>query len=279
MKGAIMVASGSSPRAFTFHNLLVACAKEFGMAPDDVRRIASKLYEKAAISYPLTNSGLLWDRDLQYVEDLLGALSKWYPELGKLAERVDPKYVSPAWVDEHEVKVHCGIRPQLYASRPGMSEKESKVFQLIAARFMALFIPDYAWETEPVYRLFTRIERVKIKKKLFGKDVVASGAGYYMSGESLFVAVDDGAENVEVAWLVLPLSLFVEFSRDLRFRSVESFLQDNPQVLEYIVTTANQLILPAGEGLWSQQDGVMSADGSTCFYHWPTEHLLLARGE
>jgi hypothetical protein len=274
-----MVASGSSPRAFTFHNLLVACAKEFGMAPDDVRRIASKLYEKAAISYPLTNSGLLWDRDLQYVDDLLEALSKWYPELGKLAERVDPKYISPAWVDEHEVKVHCGIRPQLYASRPRLSEKENKVFQLIAARFMALFIPDYAWETEPVYRLFTRIERVEIKKKLFGKDVVASGAGYYVSGESLFVAVDDGAEAVEVAWLVIPTSCFLDFCQALRFQNLEVFLQNNPQVLEHLVGSANLLMLPDGEGLWSQQDGVMSADGSTCFYHWPAEHLSLATGE
>ena len=125
----------------------------FGFTAERTLRAAQALYEeRKLITYPRTSSRYLSG-------DLVGGLKKRIeaagalPDLAPFAERLlgDRKLpISKRIVDDSKVTDHHAIVPTNKKSSGGLSPDESKVYDLVARRFVAVFFPAARFENTTV---------------------------------------------------------------------------------------------------------------------------------
>ena len=127
-----------APKLFDLTGLQVYCNKKFGFTAEETLKLAQSLYEKKLITYPRVDTTFLPDDIYPKIPGILSKLSSYgsltQPLLGKKIRK------SKRIFQNKKVTDHHAIIPTGFEDR--MSDRELKVFDSIARRFIASFYPD-----------------------------------------------------------------------------------------------------------------------------------------
>ena len=157
-----------APLPYSLSALQKAASARYGMSAEDVLKTCQSLYEKKITTYPRTDCRYLPEEQHGDAARVLKGLS--LPE--DLRARIDPGRRHAAWntgkVTAHHAMIPTGEPPQ------GLTDREEKLYEMIAASYAALFLPEY--------RYFS-----------IGLDVELSGETWTASGR----------QNIETGWKTL----------------------------------------------------------------------------
>lgn len=125
----------------------------FGFTADRTLKVAQSLYEeKKLITYPRTSSRYLSKDMIPTFKKRIAACGS-LPELTPFAERLsqlEKLPISKRIVDDKKVTDHHAIVPTGKSATMSLSADEAKVYDLIARRFLAVFMPDARFENTTV---------------------------------------------------------------------------------------------------------------------------------
>jgi DNA topoisomerase-3 len=201
-----------SPALFDLTSLQREANSRFGFSAKTTLGLAQTLYERhKALTYPRTDSRYLPEDYIQTVQQTMQALAEGgsaaAASMRPFAETVcKQKWVKPnrRIFDNKKVSDHFAIIPTLQIPRE-LSEAETKIYELITKRFLAVFFP------AAEFRLTTRITEVSGHHfKTEGKVLVAPGwlaiYGREVQGDdTTLVAVTEGekvnTEDIEAKGL------------------------------------------------------------------------------
>ena len=151
-----------SPGLYDLTSLQREANGRFGFSAKTTLSLAQTLYERhKALTYPRTDSRYLPEDYLATVRQTIGALGENSSgPAGPLATHAR-KVMAENWVkpnrrifDNKKVSDHFAIIPTLQIPRD-LSEAESKIYDLVLKRFLAVFFP------AAEYRVTTRLTRVQ----------------------------------------------------------------------------------------------------------------------
>lgn len=182
-------------RLFDLTSLQVECNKKFSFSADDTLKLIQSLYEKKVTTYPRVDTTFLTDDIYPKVPQILKGLVD-YPALTAplLSAAKIPK--SKKVFDNSKVTDHHAIIPTGVAAH-NLMDNESKVYDLVARRFIAAFYPDCEFSTTTV---LGEVEDVKFK--VTGKQILKPGWRVVFEKETDKEGKEGEAESDEVA--VLP---------------------------------------------------------------------------
>ena len=127
-----------APKLFDLTGLQVYCNKKFSFTAEETLKLAQSLYEKKLITYPRVDTTFLPDDLYPKIPGILSKLSSYgsltQPLLGKKIRK------SKRIFQNKKVTDHHAIIPTGFEDR--MSDRELKVYDSIARRFIASFYPD-----------------------------------------------------------------------------------------------------------------------------------------
>lgn len=143
------------PLLYDLTELQRDCNKKYGFSAQETLNIAQDLYEKRKmITYPRTDSRYLSDDMIGKINGVLKKLAAIapYDSYGQWILQLEKLPLSKRIIDNSKVSDHHAIIPadgKINLDR--LSEKEKKVFHLIAMRFLAVFYPPYLYHITKVY--------------------------------------------------------------------------------------------------------------------------------
>ena len=135
------------PRLFDLTSLQVECNRKFGFSADLTLSLIQSLYEKKVTTYPRVDTTYLSDDIYPKCGPILNALKPYAPLLEPLRGRKLLK--SKKVFDSTKVTDHHAIIPTGVLSN-ALSPDESRVFDLVARRFISVFYPDCLFTTTTV---------------------------------------------------------------------------------------------------------------------------------
>ncbi|HLU87483.1 MAG TPA: DNA topoisomerase 3 [Taishania sp.] len=128
-----------NPRLYDLTSLQVEANKKYGYSADDTLRHIQSLYEKKIVTYPRVDTTYLSEdlhpkvggilRNMTYYSRFIEPLLK--EPIPKLKSVFDDKKVT-----DHHAIIPTGVVPS------GISPDESKIYDLVARRFIAVFYPE-----------------------------------------------------------------------------------------------------------------------------------------
>ena len=129
------------------------------------------LYEKhKAASYPRSDCQYLPESQLTDAPKVLTAITKTFPLLSELVKKADTRIKSPTWNDK-KITAHHGIIPtQEAADIDSFSDKEKKIYELIARRYIAQFYPEFLYNSSNA-----ELDIANEKFAASGRSVIAFG--------------------------------------------------------------------------------------------------------
>lgn len=156
------------PRLFDLTSLQVECNKKFSFSADDTLQLIQSLYEKKLTTYPRVDTTYLSDDMYPKIPNILRGLKAYelYTQLLLDGSKL-PK--SKKVFDNSKVTDHHAIIPTGVVAN-SMSDREKKVYDLIAKRFIAAFYPNCKISTTTVLG-----EAKDIPFKVTGKQILDPG--------------------------------------------------------------------------------------------------------
>lgn len=156
------------PKLYDLTSLQVDCNKKFGFSADITLNVVQSLYEKHVTTYPRVDTTYLSDDIYAKCPNILGGISSLYASLMEplrgAALRKNKKVFDSTKVTDHHAIIPTGVMPR------GLTDAESKVFDLVARRFVSVFYPDCVFDTTTVEG-----ESAKVPFKVQGKHIVEEG--------------------------------------------------------------------------------------------------------
>ena len=156
------------PKLYDLTSLQVDCNKKFGFSADITLNVVQSLYEKHVTTYPRVDTTYLSDDIYAKCPNILGGISTLYASLMEplrgAALRKNKKVFDSTKVTDHHAIIPTGVMPR------GLTDAESKVFDLVARRFISVFYPDCVFDTTTVEG-----ESAKVPFKVQGKHIVEEG--------------------------------------------------------------------------------------------------------
>lgn len=156
------------PKLYDLTSLQVDCNKKFGFSADITLNVVQSLYEKHVTTYPRVDTTYLSDDIYAKCPNILGGISSLYAGLMEplrgAALRKNKKVFDSSKVTDHHAIIPTGVMPR------GLTDAESKVFDLVARRFISVFYPDCVFDTTTVEG-----ESAKVPFKVQGKHIVEEG--------------------------------------------------------------------------------------------------------
>jgi DNA topoisomerase-3 len=134
----------AAPALFDLLTLQKEANKRFGFTATETLELAQSLYEsRKLISYPRTESRHLSRDIVPGLPSVIAALVQTFPEAAALAkDRFPTLKLAKTYVDDTKLTDHHAIIPTPRNPEGlGLSEKERKLYRLVAARFLAIFLP------------------------------------------------------------------------------------------------------------------------------------------
>jgi len=188
-----------SPALFDLTSLQREANSRFGFSAKTTLALAQTLYERhKALTYPRTDSRYLPEDYLQTVQQTVQALAQGGSSAAASVQPFAKQLSKENWIkpnkrifDNKKVSDHFAIIPTLQVPRD-LSEAESKIYELVTRRFLAVFFP------VAEFRVTTRITEVSGHHfKTEGKVLVSPGwlaiYGREAQGDDTnLVAVADG---------------------------------------------------------------------------------------
>ena len=163
------------PQLYDLTSLQVDCNRKFGYSAEMTLNLIQALYEKKFTTYPRVDTQYLSD-DIypKCPQTLNGLYQTKYNGVAPYAEFIKPiggkalkkskRVFDTSKVTDHHAIIPTGVIPQ------GLSDAEQKVFDLVARRFIGVFLPDCKFSTTTVLG-----EVDKIEFKVTGKEILEPG--------------------------------------------------------------------------------------------------------
>ena len=135
------------PLLYNLAELQNECSKRFKLSPDETLKVVQDLYEKKLVTYPRTDARVLSSAVAKEIYKNIGGLNN-YTTLAGFANEImqDKKYqgiIKSKYVDDKKITDHYAIIPtgQAVGSLSRISEMGQKVYDVIARRFLSIFMP------------------------------------------------------------------------------------------------------------------------------------------
>ncbi len=139
--------SKNPPLLYNLAELQNECSKLFKISPDETLAIVQELYEKKLVTYPRTDARVLSSAVAKEIYKNIGGL-KNYPPLSGIAafliEKEAYKGIGKSkYVNDKQITDHYAIIPtgQGLNNLGSVNETAKKVYEVIARRFLAIFLP------------------------------------------------------------------------------------------------------------------------------------------
>ena len=163
------------PQLYDLTSLQVDCNRKFGFSAETTLNLIQSLYEKKYTTYPRVDTQYLSD-DIypKCPQTLNGLYQTKFGGVAPYAEFIKPiggkplkktkRVFDTSKVTDHHAIIPTGVVPQY------LSDAEQKVFDLVARRFIGVFLPDCKFSTTTVLGEVDGIEF-----KVTGKEILEPG--------------------------------------------------------------------------------------------------------
>ncbi|MCR5278071.1 MAG: type IA DNA topoisomerase [Lachnospiraceae bacterium] len=139
--------SKNPPLLYNLAELQNECSKLFKISPDETLNIIQELYEKKLVTYPRTDARVLSTAVAKEIHKNIGGL-KNYPPVADYARFLIEKeaykgIAKSKYVNDKQITDHYAIIPtgQGLNNLSSVNETARKVYEVIARRFLAIFLP------------------------------------------------------------------------------------------------------------------------------------------
>ncbi|MEE1495496.1 MAG: DNA topoisomerase [Anaerostipes hadrus] len=135
------------PLLYNLAELQNECSKRFKLSPDETLKVVQDLYEKKLVTYPRTDARVLSSAVAKEIYKNIGGLNNYTPLAGFANEIMQGKkyqgIIKSKYVDDKKITDHYAIIPtgQAVGSLSRISEMGQKVYDVIARRFLSIFMP------------------------------------------------------------------------------------------------------------------------------------------
>ncbi|MFC0605675.1 type IA DNA topoisomerase [Winogradskyella pulchriflava] len=155
-----------APKLFDLTGLQVYCNTKFGFSADDTLKIAQKLYEKKAVTYPRVDTTFLPNDVYPKVKGILSKLTDYSslttPLLNKKIKK-SAKVFNDKKVTDHHAIIPTGMQTHLQYN-------EQQVYDIIVKRFIAVFYDDCKVSNTTVIG-----KAADVNFKTTGKEILSKG--------------------------------------------------------------------------------------------------------
>ena len=166
------------PQLYDLTSLQVDCNRKYAFSAEMTLNLIQSLYEKKYTTYPRVDTQYLSDDIYPKCPQTLNGLYQTkfggvapYVELikpiGGKALRKSKRVFDTSKVTDHHAIIPTGVIPQ------NLSDAEQKVFDLVARRFIGVFLPDCKFSTTTVLGVVHGDEDVEFK--VTGKEILDPG--------------------------------------------------------------------------------------------------------
>lgn len=201
------------PKVYSLADIQAEANRLYGFTAEETLAGCQALYEKHKVtSYPRTDSSYLPESQHAEAPGVLAAIAKTFPATARAVEKANPSLKSPVFNDK-KVTAHHGIVPVAHAvDWSQLSDREQKLYRLIAKRYIAQFFPVHEYD-ETVVKLalgdetFTargRVVVVKGWKALYAK--TEKNAPEKRTAKSRKGEEKNGEEDEDAAQTLPPLA-------------------------------------------------------------------------
>ena len=135
------------PLLFNLAELQNTCSKLFKISPDETLKIVQELYERKLVTYPRTDARVLSTAVAKEIYKNIGGLQNYSliaPYAAKIMEQKAYAGIAKSrYVNDKQITDHYAIIPtgQAVGSLSRISEMGQKVYDVIARRFLSIFMP------------------------------------------------------------------------------------------------------------------------------------------
>ena len=175
------------PQLYDLTSLQVDCNRKYGYSAEMTLNLIQSLYEKKYTTYPRVDTQYLSDDIYPKCPQTLNGLYQIkfagvapYAELikpiGGKALKKSKRVFDTSKVTDHHAIIPTGVVPQ------NLNDAEQKVFDLVARRFIAVFLPDCKFSTTTVLGEVRGCEGTEVRGgedtvefKVTGKEILDSG--------------------------------------------------------------------------------------------------------
>ena len=175
-----------SPRLYDLTSLQVDCNKKYGFSADETLKLIQTLYEKKLTTYPRVDTTFLSDDIYPKVPGIMKGLTAYSTMTDHLSGKKLPK--SKKVFDNSKVTDHHAIIPTGVVAN-NMTDAESKVYDLVARRFISVFYPDCKYSTTTV-----KGESEGVGFKTSGKEILEEGWRVVYAADKKNAAPADGEQ-------------------------------------------------------------------------------------
>ncbi len=178
----------SIPQQYDLTSLQVECNRRFGYSAETTLDTVQSLYEKKVTTYPRVDTRYLSDDIYPKCPDILKGISGTYGELTSMISRPlrkSKKVFDSTKVTDHHAIIPTGKEPH------GLTEKEGRVFDLIAKRFISAFCEDCTFLSTVI-----SAHSGSVKFKVTGKEITDAGWRVVYRGMAADEEEKDEKDNV-----------------------------------------------------------------------------------
>ena len=184
------------PQLYDLTSLQVDCNRKFGYSAEMTLNLIQALYEKKFTTYPRVDTQYLSDDIYPKCPQTLNGLyqtkfggqavyAEYIKPIGGKPLKKTKRVFDTSKVTDHHAIIPTGVIPQ------NLSDAEQKVFDLVARRFIGVFLPDCKFSTTTVLGQVDDIEF-----KVTGKEILEPG-WRIVRGERLDVKGEKNEEDDE----------------------------------------------------------------------------------
>lgn len=134
------------PLPYKVAALQIDSSNEYELSPAQTLKIMQSLYEGRLITYPRSDCPYLPEALFNNRERTLDTIGAVFPSLKEPICAADTSQKSKAWNDS-KLEEHHGIIPTGVRPPEGLDGEKLKIYELIARRYIAQFLPDQRHDT------------------------------------------------------------------------------------------------------------------------------------
>ena len=191
------------PQLYDLTSLQVDCNRKYSFSAEMTLNLIQSLYEKKITTYPRVDTQYLSD-DIypKCPQTMNGLYQTKFAGIAPYAELIKPiggkplkkskRVFDTSKVTDHHAIIPTGVIPQ------NLTDAEQKVFDLVARRFIAVFLPDCRFSTTTVLGEVIG-EEDKVEFKVTGKEILDPGWRVVQGKTSEKSENSEDSENSEKA--------------------------------------------------------------------------------
>ena len=150
----------NAPLLYNLAELQNECSKKFKISPDETLQIVQDLYEKKLVTYPRTDARVLSTAVAKEIDKNLRGITDYTP-LKNITNYVLDKQTykgieKKKYTNDDKISDHYAIIPtgQAINELESMSDLHKSIYDLIARRLVAIFLPSAKYEKVSVEAIF-----------------------------------------------------------------------------------------------------------------------------